>query len=116
MNALVQDRGELLRRVSRRKIRPAHIAHEESVSGEDRWRADPARRDPSSECKCFRACVQEFAGTGGSTVTELNLVSVLDRNVRKLSAGSRAEIDAALQCVPQVRDVPTRSRHGRESR
>ena len=36
MNAPVQDRGELLWRMSRRKIRPAHIAHEESVSGEDR--------------------------------------------------------------------------------
>ena len=36
--------------------------------------AGPARRDHSSECKCFRACVQEFAGTGGGTVrTEFRL-------------------------------------------
>src|SRR5439155_759957 len=35
MKALVQDRGELLWGMGCREVRPAHVTHEESVSGED---------------------------------------------------------------------------------
>ena len=92
MNAPVQDRGKLLRRVGRRKIRPAHIAHEESVSGEDR--GGPIRfaaivHQNANALECVSRSVQEPE----AALAELNLVSVLDRDVRELSAGSRAEID-----------------------
>src|SRR5262249_10970170 len=72
--------------------RPAHIANEQSVSGEDRSgtiRMAAIVHQNANAVECVSRSLQEPE----AAVAELNLVSVLDRDVRKLSTGSRAKID-----------------------
>ena len=106
MKALIHDRGELLWRVSGRKIRPAHIAHEESVSGEDRGgaiRRAAIVHQNANALECVSRSLQEPEGA----LSELNLVPVLDRHVKELRSGSHSEMDVrsgALRKFAMSRD------------
>ena len=92
MNALVQDRGELLWGVGRREVRPAHVADEESVSGEDGGRPVRLAAIVHQNANAFERMSRSLQEPEAA-LSELNLVSVLDRDVRELSSRSRAEID-----------------------
>ena len=68
MNALIQERGKLLRGVVCGEVGPSHIADEKRVSGENCSEAAPADPDRSSRCICSPSYAQEFGGTGSGTV------------------------------------------------
>ena len=106
MNALVHDRGELLWRVGRREIRPAHIANEERVSGEDGGGPIRLAAIVHQNANAFEGMSRSLQ-EAEAALPELDLVSVLHRDVRELSAGSRAEIDvraSALRKFAMSRD------------
>ncbi len=95
MNALEHDRGELLGRVGWRKIRPAHIAHEESVSREDRGRSTGLAAIVHQNANTLQ-CVSRSLQEPEAALSELNLVSVRHRDVKELSSGAHAEVDVRL--------------------
>ena len=87
--------------MGRRKVRPAHIAHKESVSGKDR--GGPIRyativHQNANALECVPRSLQEPE----AALAEPNFVSVLDRDVSELSAGSRAEIDLSPGAFRQL--------------
>src|SRR5437016_4441549 len=106
MNALEHDRGELLGCVGRRKIRPAHIAHEESVSREDRGRSvglAAIEHQNANTLECVSRSLQEPE----AALSELNHVAIRHGDVKELSAGSHAEVDvrsSALRKFTMSRD------------
>src|SRR5262249_36004049 len=92
MNAAVHNRGELLWRGSRGQIRPAHTAHEQRVSGEDRSRRIRVAAIVHQYANAFEGVPGSLQKTE-ATVAELNLVSVPNGNMSELGARSGAEID-----------------------
>src|SRR5262249_48980562 len=84
VKALVRHGRQLLRRVGRRKVRPAHIAYKERVSGEEC--SGPAGlsaivHQNANALKGVSRSLQEPK----AALAESNLVSVLHRDVREFS-------------------------------
>ena len=93
MKALVEDRGKLLRGMGGGEVGPSHIANEERVSGEDclgPLRLAQIGHHDANALHRMPGSLEEPE----AALPELNLVSVLDRDVRELGSGPGAEIDA----------------------
>src|SRR5713101_6221111 len=92
MKALVQDRGELLWGVGCREVRPTDVTNEESVPGEHDGRPIRLAAIVDQNADAFE-CMSRSLQEPEAALSELNLVPVLDRDVKELSSRSRAEID-----------------------
>ena len=90
MNALVQDRCKLPRGMSRGKVRPSDVANKKCVPREN-------GRAPVRLAQIVHQNANAFHGMAGSlqkpeeALSELNFVSVRDRNVGELSSRAGTE-------------------------
>src|SRR5205807_2273199 len=101
MQAVVEHRGKLLRRVLGRKIRTANVANEQSVAGKERfW--------PGRLFEISHRDANALHGVSGSrkkikaAVTELEGITLLDRCVREGGAGAFPEINARSSTLREL--------------
>src|SRR6516165_8409444 len=95
MNTRVHDPGKLLWRVGWREVRPADIANEESVPGENCTGpirvADIIHQNANAFKRVSRSLQEPEPAR-----SEAKFVSVLDRDVSELRPGTGADEDASI--------------------
>lgn len=101
MNAAVQDRGELLRRVGRRKVGTAHISYKERVSREDCGRSIGSAEIVHQNANALE-CVSRSVEEPEPTFAEPNFVTVHDRDMREFGSGSSAQVDPGSRAFRQL--------------
>ena len=92
MQAVVQQPGELLRRVAGREIRTAHVANEQGVAGEHRAGIRRAVQIGDQDADALQGVARRFE-KAQTAAAEADLVALRHRNVRELRAGPRAHVD-----------------------